>query len=295
VARRKARSAAPDEDRIGTGAEGYREAVVARPFIDLHGEPRTDSERVTQQILGAPLVVGRERDGWLWVTAGDAYRGWASAAEVTRADSGAPRYGSRGRVAIVEANSALLHLARPWAEQDVWTLPIASQLEILETEPHRFRVRLPDHQEGWMARDAAREADAPFQYPLRAVEEIVATAKRFLGVPYLWGGTTPMGLDCSGFAQLSYRLNGRYLPRDADMQFQVSRPVSDREARPADLVFFSNDSPGITHVGIIVDRTSFIHSTSRGHGVMITPRNDPFYRRLLVEVRRPPEIASLPS
>ena len=96
-------------------------------------------------------------------------------------------------------------------------------------------------------------------------DDLIGTAEGFVGVPYLWGGTTALGMDCSGFVQQVYRLNGVRLDRDAHQQAVEGRPV-DVPAR-GDLVFFGKDS--VTHVGIAVDERSFLSSPEAGKKVQL--------------------------
>ena len=93
-------------------------------------------------------------------------------------------------------------------------------------------------------------------------EQIIADGRRFTGVPYLWGGCSALGIDCSGFAQLLHRLAGVTLPRDADMQFAAGRAVSE-PYRPGDLLFFGEvgDLRKITHVGVSLGEWRIIHSS----------------------------------
>jgi cell wall-associated NlpC family hydrolase len=90
--------------------------------------------------------------------------------------------------------------------------------------------------------------------------DILRTAECFLGVPYLWGGTTADGIDCSGFTQLVYRLNGVGLDRDADQQAVEGRSVS--SARPGDLFFFGDER--ITHTAIATGEREFLHAPQSG-------------------------------
>ncbi|SDF51984.1 C40 family peptidase [Sporomusa acidovorans] len=98
-----------------------------------------------------------------------------------------------------------------------------------------------------------------------AVRRIVATAMAQQGVPYVWGGTTPCGFDCSGFTQYVFAVNGISLPRTADVQFSVGVPVARNHLQPGDLIFFSTYEPGPSHSGIYLGDGVFIHaSSSRG-------------------------------
>ena len=90
----------------------------------------------------------------------------------------------------------------------------------------------------------------------------VGIAMRYLGVPYVWGGASPSGFDCSGFVQYVYAQYGIRLPRTADVQASVGYPVSKDELQPGDLVFFAGDYVNISHVGIYVGGGQMIHASS---------------------------------
>jgi cell wall-associated NlpC family hydrolase len=114
--------------------------------------------------------------------------------------------------------------------------------------------------------------------------QMAALARRFVGTPYLWGGTTPFGFDCSGFVQRLYSLCGVTLPRDAYMQAESplgSRVPEGELLQAGDLVFFcGRDDPrgrGITHVGMMLDEKEVIHAYSRD-GVIVTPLESSLFR-----------------
>ncbi|MGO4890247.1 S-layer homology domain-containing protein [Anaerobacillus sp. MEB173] len=107
-------------------------------------------------------------------------------------------------------------------------------------------------------------------------ENLVASARAQLGVPYLWGGTTTSGFDCSGFLRYIYRENGITLPRTASEQFQVGTSVTKSDLQVGDLVFFETYKPGPSHSGMYIGNNQFISAKS-SRGVAIASINDPYY------------------
>lgn len=105
---------------------------------------------------------------------------------------------------------------------------------------------------------------------------IVKEGKKYLGVKYRYGGTTPKGFDCSGFTSYTYKKKNIKIPRTAAAQYKKGKPVPKKNLRNGDLVFFKTSSKkSVTHVGIYVGKNKFIHSA--GRGVAITSINDPYY------------------
>ena len=102
----------------------------------------------------------------------------------------------------------------------------------------------------------------------RQADAVIETAKKYLGVPYVFGGTTPAGFDCSGFLQYVFKQNGITIPRLADEQYKLGKSVKMSELKAGDLVFFSTYEPGASHCGIYIGNGQFLH-TSSSHGVRI--------------------------
>ncbi len=100
------------------------------------------------------------------------------------------------------------------------------------------------------------------------VRRLISSSFQYVGVPYWFGGTTPRGFDCSGFTRYVFSQVGINLPRMADGQFSVGRPVSTEKLRPGDLVFFETYEPGPSHVGIYIGNSQFISATS-SRGVVV--------------------------
>ncbi|MBN1500183.1 MAG: C40 family peptidase [Spirochaetes bacterium] len=107
-------------------------------------------------------------------------------------------------------------------------------------------------------------------------ENIIKTAEKYIGVKYRYGGSSPNGFDCSGFALYVYKQNGINLPRSARNQYKSGHHIKNSQAEPGDLVFFSDKGTSITHVGIYIGNNRFIHAPSTGKSVQIT-EIDSFY------------------
>jgi cell wall-associated NlpC family hydrolase len=139
--------------------------------------------------------------------------------------------------------------------------------ELLEGEP----VRVEAERDGW-----ARIVTA-YDYPgwVRAealagrAGDPVSEARAYLGAPYLWGGMTERGIDCSGLVHMSYRRLGRLVPRDADQQEAAGEPVSEADLRPGDLITYG-DERRTTHIAFWLGDGRILHSTQRD-GVVEEP------------------------
>jgi hypothetical protein len=99
---------------------------------------------------------------------------------------------------------------------------------------------------------------------IKSKSELIKTAFMYLNAPYLWGGKSPFGIDCSGFTQMVYKLNGYHLLRDASQQASQGEPLSFiEESEPGDLAFFDNEEGNIVHVGIIMNDNYIIHASGK--------------------------------
>ncbi|GAX88511.1 C40 family peptidase [Effusibacillus lacus] len=116
-----------------------------------------------------------------------------------------------------------------------------------------------------------------------AVSSVVDIAKKYVGVPYAWGGTSPKGFDCSGFVNYVFAQNGVQLPRTAAEIYKLGTPVT--ELQPGDLVFHTTYAPGASHVGIYVGDNQFISATSSS-GVKIVPLNNPYWGPRYIGAKR---------
>ena len=114
---------------------------------------------------------------------------------------------------------------------------------------------------------------------------IVQNAMEYMGVPYVFGGVSTSGFDCSGYVRYVYATAGIYLPRMADEQYDVGTPVSRSNLRAGDMVFFETYEPGPSHVGIYLSEGNFIHASS-SRGVVISSLYEDYYAETYIGARR---------
>ena len=114
---------------------------------------------------------------------------------------------------------------------------------------------------------------------------IVQSSMQYIGVPYVFGGNTPSGFDCSGYVRYVFAQAGIYLPRMADEQYYSTTPISTTELRAGDLVFFTTYTYGPSHVGIYLGDGQFIHASS-SRGVTITSLSGSYWTSAYIGARR---------
>ena len=117
---------------------------------------------------------------------------------------------------------------------------------------------------------------------------LVKTAYSFLGLPYRWGGSSPgKGFDCSGLTMAVYQLNGIALPRSSYLQWRAGRPVTLKNIKKGDLVFFATSGwHRVSHVGIYVGNNRFIHAPGKGKRIKIDSLNNRYFRKHFVGARK---------
>lgn len=248
-------------------------ALVTAAVAPLLAGPRIAQTQVSQAVLGSRLLVLRRLGRWLQCRAPDGYIGWVHAGYVGLVDEAGARAWeigtggeacfSLGAELLDEAGETLVRL--PWGARVV--------------RESAGSARLPDGRRGRPVGELVPAGTRALAFPTDGAA-ICATAVRWLGVPYLWGGITTGGVDCSGYVQTLFRLHGVQLPRDADLQSQVGKIVDagDELERllPGDLLFFAEEPGRCTHVTLSTGGSQIIHSSLGNGGVA---RNDLAGRR----------------
>lgn len=206
-------------------------------IVPMRLEPADAAEMINQVLYGEHFKVLEIRKKWSRIRlAHDKYEGWIDNKqykEITVEDYDA----AQERTPILASD--LLQMATS-SDEHVLSIPLGAQLANLSLTG--------DHYEGNSVAEKREKAT------------FINTALLYLKSPYLWGGRTPFGLDCSGFTQMVYRLNGHSLFRDASQQATQGEALSFiEESEPGDLAFFDNDEGAIVHVGIMLQDNYIIH------------------------------------
>lgn len=217
--------------------------------VPCRKEASNTSEMVTQLLFGEHYSVKVQTDEWVHIIiAYDKYECWINRKQHTK---------------ISEATFKLLELQSQFVASELL------QFITNKTNGLRFPVPIGSTLPGLLNNECKVEQNS-FTYEGQAVnssykkeeKDIIATAQLFLNAPYLWGGKNILGIDCSGFTQIVYKLNGYKLPRDAYQQAELGHPLSFvEEAEAGDLAFFDNEEGNIVHVGIIMDDQRIIHAS----------------------------------
>jgi cell wall-associated NlpC family hydrolase len=224
-----------------------------------------DSHVQTQALYGQEVTILQRRGAWVKVAVTDepdpqdphGYPGWLPAKQVA--------FGERalaGRAAIVEAPFAWLTVSGRRIE-----LSFATRLPVARVDAATVTVRTPGGGRGTLARAAVRIVRAPGQ-PSGA--QIVATARRFLGIRYIWGGLSVFGFDCSGLVWAAYRSFGATIPRDADPQFRSGAPVARAKLEPGDLLFYGTQRY-VHHVAIYAGDGRMLEAPGSAYRVRLVP------------------------
>jgi len=222
------------------------------PLVPVRADIGNKSEMVTQLLFGEAFEVLRSKDDYLFVKlAYDGYEGWIDKRQQVAVDEAFYKSLNAERQPITDLSTHAM-LLKLGQEESLHILP-GSTLPFLSDD--NFSIDTTDYLFLGLSRMPDRD---DFK------QELEECARYFLNAPYLWGGRSVFGIDCSGYVQLVYKYFGVRLKRDAWQQAEQGRVVDFlQETRAGDLAFFDDDEGQIIHVGILLNESEIIHASGR--------------------------------
>jgi len=258
----------------GEGIKETQNALVKISVANLRSNPAHSAELATQATMGTPLEILKKEGSWYLVQTPDKYIAWV--------DNGGLEPVTDEKFEAWRATPKLIYTKAfgfsykeaSLDSQEVSDLVAGSILELLGEQNQFYEVGYPNGDKAFVEKSTAQ----PYREWIAALkpseENLIKTSKSLMGLPYLWGGTSPKGVDCSGYTKTIYFLNGMIIPRDASQQVHTGKLVDStrnfENLIPGDLLFFgraATDSTAerVVHVGMWIGNNQFIHSSGNVH------------------------------
>lgn len=247
--------------------------VINLSVANFRSKPDHPAELVTQAILGTPVKIYKKgEDGYYLVQTPDGYISWLDGDGFVSMDYSEFNEWLSSPKIIYTNVSGLSYSLSDENSQPVSDLVAGNLLKIIGEDSNFYLVNYPDGRSAYIKKSESTLFDGWYNSLNPTGETILQTAFQFMGIPYLWGGTSTKGMDCSGFTKTVYYLNGIILARDASQQVNTGEVIDTKEGwenlQPGDLLFFGRKANGdrkerITHVAIYIGDGDFIHAAGR--------------------------------
>jgi gamma-D-glutamyl-L-lysine dipeptidyl-peptidase len=276
--------------------------LISLSVANLRSKPAQSAELASQAIMGTPVRILKENDDWFLVQTPDNYIAWtekSSVKQMYRSEindwKSTDRMIYTGTYGIVSGDIKL---------NTVISDLVAGAIVIKKSEGQNItEVILPDGRLGFVSNlnwlNLKQWENTVSTIPAK----LIANGERFLGFPYLWGGTSSKAMDCSGFVKTIYFLNGIILERDASQQFKHGKAIDISSGwdnlQKGDLLFFGSKEPfRVTHVGMYIGDSEVIHSSTSLGSVRISsldPKRDNYSDRLKTSLLGAKRLIGMPS
>ena len=247
-------------------------AIVNNSVANLRSNPSHSSELATQATLGTIVKVYKQDGDWYYVQTPDKYLAWVDAGGIELVDEQKADNWENDKKMIYTQTYGHAYTQPNENAAIVSDLTAGNLLTLLRFTDQYYMVRFPDGRNAYVRKNEAESYDTWLKILNPTVETLVSTGKTMIGVPYLWGGTSTKGVDCSGFTKTIYFLNGMVIPRDASQQVHTGIAIDSTKnfdnLVEGDLLFFGRKATDSTpekvvHVGMWIGDNEFIHASDR--------------------------------
>ncbi len=234
------------------------QACVSLPVLNLYAQPHAASEVVSQALYGWNVLVLEESKNFYYIQTSDGYQGWVEAQGLIPL----PASWKQSRMLKVMYNAVPVYPAPHVKYKPLQILPFEVKLPVLaepvDEERRWIQVEVIEGTIGWIQR-----GHISFDFSALSMVQMLELSNQFLGLPYIWGGTSSFGYDCSGFIQMLWRQRGVYLARDARQQIQekICFSIPKEHLEPGDLLFYGSSEKDIRHVGLYLGNQILIHAS----------------------------------
>lgn len=252
--------------------KGKAFGLVTISVANLRINPKHSAELATQALLGTPVKVLKKEGSWSLIQTPDQYLSWVDDGGITAITSSElASWKSLPKIIYTNITGSTYTNADSQS-QIVSDIVAGGILVLLEEFEEFYKVKYPDDRIAFVSKDEAQLYGNWIRNAKPTAESLIATSKKLMGLPYLWGGTSTKGVDCSGFTKTIYFLNGMVIPRDASQQVHTGELADEtknfEQLAPGDLLFFGKketDSTAekVVHVGMWIGNNEFIHSSGQ--------------------------------
>lgn len=262
-------------------------AVARNSVINIRSKPKHSAELGTQGLLGMSLKILDKKGDFYRIQTPDKYISWVDRGGITKMNKTEFDYWNQSKKIIFTKNFGYVYANKNKKEAIVSDITLGGLLQYISEDNNFYEVKYPDNRKGFVKKNEAVIYNSWLKKSSATKESLELVAKNFEGFPYLWGGTSSKGMDCSGFTKMVYLMNGFIIPRDASQQITAGKTVDKNldfsNLEKGDLLFFGQKATAkkkqrVTHVGIWLgnDKMEFIHSSGNVH-LNSMDKNQPNY------------------
>lgn len=263
------------EEKLGNKTYG----IITVSVANMRSEPGENEELSSQVLMGNIVRILKRKGGWVYIQSPDKYLGWADPDQMIRVSKKEAEDWNIAKKVFVINYFGFVQQQPSLQSFPVCDITGGALLKDLGTTSSWTKVELADGRIGFIQKSNVIDYEKWGTKLAPVADNIERTGKYLMGVPYLWGGTSPKGVDCSGFTKTVYLLNGQLLNRDANQQAEQGEPIEPgaefENLKKGDLLFFGRKAENampdgrqgkpekIVHVGIYLSNREYIHSSGK--------------------------------